>query len=88
VSRDGVPDTSVIFYISGDGNYYTMDEGALRCEGRIKWYMDSGWQLLYFYDDAKVNDRLYVVMPGYTSDSLILHLDGSGVDWKFDVVRY
>ncbi|HCM26862.1 MAG TPA: hypothetical protein DIC34_10020 [Treponema sp.] len=82
-----IPDLSFIFYISGDGKYYTMNEGYLTCEGTIKWYMDSGWQLLQFHDDANANDRFFVVME-YDASYLRLNIGFPPTTWQFTVVRY
>lgn len=84
--KDGIANTTVSFTISADGNTYSMVDGATTCTGTIKWYMDSGWQLLHFNDTAKVNDRWYVVM-NYDAVHLLLHIGTPVEEWNFEVVH-
>ena len=85
--RNNAPDTSVTYSINPDGKSYTMLEGTLSCAGSIKWYTDSGSQLLHFYDTAGVNNRLYVVMES-TADYLLLHISSGPNPWDWDTWRF
>ena len=58
-----VIDDYMVFFISDDGKYYSMDQGSERiCEGSINWHMEDGDEILEFNSEDGANDRIFKVI--------------------------